>query len=37
MEPITDELSLRRKNKSFVEMESENCISTELLLKRSFC
>ena len=30
MEPITDDLSLRDQNMLFVEMESENCISTEL-------
>ena len=30
MEPITDDLSLRIQNMYFVEIESENCISTEL-------
>ena len=30
MEPITDNLSLRKQNTFFFEMESENCISTEL-------
>ena len=36
MEPITDDLSLRKQIMFFVEMESENRVSTELLLKRSF-
>ena len=30
MEPISDDLSLCKQNMFFVEMESENCISTEL-------
>ena len=35
MEPITDDLSLRKQNMFFVEMENEKCtcISTELRLK----
>ena len=35
MEPNTDDLSLRNLNMFFVEMESENCISNKLWLKRS--
>ena len=30
MEPIADDLSLRKQDTFFFEMESENCISTEL-------
>ena len=30
MEPITDDLLMRKQNKLFFEMESENCISNEL-------
>ena len=36
MEPITEDLSLRDQNLLFAEMESENCISTELCVRRSF-
>ena len=36
MEPITDDLSLRKQNMFFDEIESKNYISTELWLKRSF-
>ena len=35
MEPITDDLSLRKQNMFFVEMENEKCLSIELLMKRS--
>ena len=34
MEPITEDLSLRKQNMFFVEMESENCISTELFIEK---
>ena len=34
MKPIKDDLSLRKQTMFFVELESENCLSTEL--KRSF-
>ena len=33
---IKVDLSLLKENKFFLEMESENCSSTELRLKRSF-
>ena len=34
MEPITEDLSLCKQNMFFIEMESENCISTELLIEK---
>ena len=35
MEPITDNIFLRKISMFFVEMESEKCVSTELRLKGS--
>ena len=34
MEPITEDLSLCKQNMFFIETESENCISTELLIEK---
>ena len=36
MEPVTEDLSLPKQNMFFIEMESENFISTELWFKRLF-
>ena len=35
MEPITEGLSLRKRNLYFVKMEYENCVSIELWLTKS--
>ena len=32
MKPITEDLSLRKQNMFFIEMESENCISIEKIV-----
>ena len=34
MEPITEDLSLCKQKMFFIETESENCISTELLIEK---